>query len=301
MRRCVAEARERHGLSERRACIAFGVSRSVQRYERRREADDEVRLREDILALAHKNPRYGYHRILLMLPVIGWHVNHKRVERIWREEGLRVPKRVHKRKRVYLYDGSCTRLRALHANHVWSYDFVMDRLENGKPVRFLTVIDEYTRKCLAIRVEYKLKSEEVMQVLTDLFQKEGRPEYIRSDNGSEFRARELVKWLDELGVKTKYIKPGSPWQNGYNESFNGKLRDELLNLESFSTLKQVQVLTETWRKEYNHLRPHRALGAPPCGWGYPPKENSNLLSLLIPLRSMRRERREEAQPLLSYY
>ena len=140
-----------------------------------------------------------------------------------------------------------------------------------------------------------------MQVLTYLFQKEGRPEYIRSDNGSEFRAKELVKWLGELGVKTKYIKPGSPWENGYNESFNGKLRDELLNLESFSTLKEAQVLTENWRKDYNHLRPHSAWGAPPCGWSYPPVENSNLLSLLIPLRSMRRERRQEAQLLPPHY
>ena len=299
----MAEVRQRHGLSERRACATFGVSRSVQRYERRRRPDEEVWLRKEIKDLALRHPCFGYRRILDILKATGWQrVNHKRVERIWREEGLRVPKRVQKRKRVYLYDGSCTRLHALYPNHVWSYDFVMDRLDSGKPVRFLTLIDEYTRKCLAIRAEYTLKSEQVMQVLTRLFQEEGRPKYIRSDNGSEFRARELVKWLDDLGVETKFIKPGSPWENGYNESFNGKLRDELLNRESFSTLREVQVLTEDWRKHYNHERPHSALGGrPPCGWGIPQTEKANLLSRLIPLRSMRRERRKEAQPLRPHY
>ena len=299
----MAEVRQRHGLSERRACAALGVSRSVQRYERRRRPDEEVWLRKEIKDLALRHPCFGYRRILDILKATGWQrVNHKRVERIWREEGLRVPKRVQKRKRVYLYDGSCTRLHALYPNHVWSYDFVMDRLDSGKPVRFLTLIDEYTRKCLAIRAEYTLKSEQVMQVLTRLFQEEGRPKYIRSDNGSEFRARELVKWLDDLGVETKFIKPGSPWENGYNESFNGKLRNELLNRESFSTLREVQVLTEDWRKHYNHERPHSALGGrPPCGWEIPPTEKANLLSRLIPLRSMRRERRKEAQLLRHHY
>ena len=280
----------------------LGVSRSVQRYQKRRRPDEEVRLRQEIKDLALRHPRFGYKRITQVLQAAGWRVNHKRVSRIWREEGLRVPKRVQKRKRIYLHDGSCTRLVALRPNHVWSYDFVMDRLEDGRPVRFLTVIDEHTRKCLAIRVEYNLKSEQVMQVLTDLFQKEGLPDYIRSDNGSEFTAKELVKWLEELGVKTKFIKPGSPWENGYNESFNGKMRDEHLNLESFSTLKEVQVLTEKWRIKYNHERPHSALGGrPPCGWGSTPAEETNLLSLPIPLRSMGRERRQEAQPPQPHY
>ena len=269
----------------------LGVSRSVQRYKKRRETDVEVRLRKEIHDLAHRHRRYGCKRITALLRVVGWHVNHKRVWRIWREEGLQVPKRVQKRKRVYLHDGSCTRLVALYPNHVWSYDFVADRLEDGRMIRLLTVIDEYTRECLAIRVEYKLKSEQVMEVLADLFSKR-LPKYIRSDNGSEFRAKELVKWLDGLGVETKFIKPGSPWENGFNESFNGKLRDEHLNRESFSTLKEAQVLTEKWRINYNHERPHSALGGrPPCGWRKPPAEKANLLSLLIPLRSMRRERR----------
>ena len=294
-------ARERHGISERRACIALGVSRSVQRYEKRRRPDEEVRLRKEIKDLAHSHPRFGYRRILDMLKAGGWwRVNHKRVERIWREEGLQVPKRVQKRKRVYLYDGSCTRLRALYPNHVWSYDFVADRLEDGRVIRFLTVIDEYTRECLAIRVEYKLKSEQVMEVLANLFGKR-LPEYIRSDNGSEFRAKKLVKWLDDLGVKTKFIKPGSPWENGCNESFNGRFRDEHLNREAFTSLQEAKSLTEDWRIEYNYKRPHSALGGrPPCGWG-PPLEIANTLSRPIPLRSMARERVQEAQLLRPHY
>ena len=158
-------------------------------------------------------------------------MNHKRVGRIWREEGLQVPNRVQKRERVHLPGGSCVRLRALRRNHVWSYNFMVDRLADGRVIRLLTVIDEYTRRCLAIRVAHSLKSEDVLDVLRDLFFREGRPAYIRSDNGSEFRAKELLAWLEELGVETAYIAPGSPWENGYNESFNSRLRDELLNSE----------------------------------------------------------------------
>ena len=248
----------------------LGVSRSVQRYKKRRQTDAEVRLRQDIRDLAHRHRRYGCKRITALLRVAGWRVNHKRVWRIWREEGLQVPQRVQKRKRVRLHDGSCTRLCALWENHVWSYDFVMDRLANGTPIRFLTVIDEYTRKSLAIHVDYKLKSEDVMEVLHDLFGKHGCPEYIRSDNGSEFRAGELVQWLKDLGVKTAFIAPGSPWENGFNESFNGRLRDEFLSCESFDTLKEVRALTEEWRIHYNHERPHSAWGMPPAKIGQPP-------------------------------
>ena len=214
-----------------------------------------------------------------------------RVWRIWREEGLRVPQRVQKRKRLYLYDGSCTRLVALCPNHVWSYDFVVDRLEDGRVIRLLTVIDEYTRECLAIRVEYKLKSEQVMEVLADLFGKGYRSiSALTTAASSEPRNWQM---LDGLGVETKFIKPGSPWENGYNESFNGKLRDEHLNRESFSTLKEAQALTEKWRIDYNHERPHSALGGrPPCGWGSPPAEKANLLSLLMERSGMRRERRQ---------
>jgi putative transposase len=229
----------------------------------KRKPDDEATLRDDIIRLAHRYGRYGYKRITALLRAEGWHVNRKRVERIWREEGLKVPKRQKKRGRLYLNDGSCLRLRPYWQNHVWSYDFVADRLSNGKKIRMLTVIDEYTRKCLAIRVEHRLNSDDVLDVLSNLFLTEGLPDYIRSDNGSEFTAAPLKEWLDKLNVKTSYIEPGSPWENGYNESFNGRLRDELLNGELFYTLKEAQTIIEDWRNLYNHIRPHSALGYKP--------------------------------------
>ena len=260
-------AQQRYGVSERRACKALGVSRSVQRYIKRRP-DDEDALRKDIERLALKYGRYGYKRITALLRTEGWVVNHKRVERIWRKEGLKVPQRQKKRGRLYLNDGSCIRLRPCWENHVWSYDFVADRLANGKKIRMLTVIDEYTRKCLAIRVAHKLGTDDVLDVLGDLFFTQGIPEHIRSDNGSEFTAIRLQDWLGQLKIKTAFIAPGSPWENGYNESFNGRLRDELLNGEIFYTLKEAQVMIEDWRKHYNQVRPHSALGyrppAPPA-------------------------------------
>ena len=249
-------------VSERRACRVLNQARSVQRYQSNKSQSEEV-LRADIVRIASKYGRYGYRRITALLMVEGWVVNHKRVERIWREEGLKVPKKQPKRARLYLNDGSCIRLRPLYKNHVWSYDFVHDRLHSGKKIRMLTVIDEYTRKCLAIRVGFSLKSEDVLDVLSTLFITEGIPEYIRSDNGSEFTAKATREWIGALGVKTAYIEPGSPWENGYNESFNGKLRDELLNTEIFYTLKEAQVLIEQWRRHYNEVRPHSALGYRP--------------------------------------
>ena len=232
------------------------------RYSKRR-GHDEADLRADIIRLAFKYGRYGYRRITALLRAEGWHVNHKRVERIWREEGLKVPQKQKKRKRLYLNDGSCIRLRPSWKNHVWSYDFVADRLSNGRKIRMLTVIDEYSRKCLAIRVGYKLKSDDVLETLSDLFVREGLPDYIRSDNGSEFTAKILQDWLHKLKVKTAFIEPGSPWENGYNESFNGRLRDECLNGEMFYSLKEAQVIIEDWRTHYNHVRPHSSLGYKP--------------------------------------
>jgi transposase InsO family protein len=185
------------------------------------------------------------------------------VERIWREEGLKVPVKQPKRGRLYLNDGSCIRLRSCWKNHVWSYDFVADRLKNGKKIKMLTVIDEYSRKCLAIRVGSSLKSDDVLDTLSTLFIIEGTPDYIRSDNGSEFTAKALRQWIESVGVKTAYIEPGSPWENGYNESFNGKLRDELLNTEIFYSFKEAQILIEQWRRHYNEVRPHSSLGYKP--------------------------------------
>ena len=234
----------------------------MQRHKSNRSLEQEV-LRKDIVRLASKYGRYGYRRITALLRTEGWSVNHKRVQRIWREEGLKVPVKQPKRGRLYLNDGSCIRLRSCWKNHVWSYDFVTDRLKSGKRIRMLTVIDEYTRKCLAIRVGSSLKSDDVLDTLSTLFITEGTPDYIRSDNGSEFTAKTLREWIESVGVKTAYIEPGSPWENGYNESFNGKLRDELLNREIFYSLKEAQVLIEQWRRHYNEVRPHSSLGYRP--------------------------------------
>jgi len=189
----------------------------------------------------------------------GWRVNHKRVERIWRQEGLKVPKKQPKRGRLWLNDGSCVRLRPTHRNHVWSYDFVIDRTHDGRPIKILTLIDEYSRQCLAIIVERSIKSDDVLHTLSNLFLIYGVPENIRSDNGPEFRAKTVRRWLERIGVKTAFIEPGSPWENGYNESFNGKLRDELLNREVFYNITEAKVVIENWRKEYNTVRPHSSL------------------------------------------
>jgi putative transposase len=225
--------------------------------------NDEAALTADIIAFATEYGRYGYRRIAAMLWDAGWVVNVKRVERIWRREGLKVPQRQPKRGRLWLNDGSCIRLRPEHPNHVWSYDFVEDRTHNGKKYRMLNIIDEFTRECLAIRVNRKLKSTDVIDVLSDLFILRGIPGHIRSDNGPEFVAKAVREWIAAVGAKTAYIEPGSPWENGYCESFNSKLRDELLNGEIFYTLQEAQVIIESWRRHYNTVRPHSSLGYRP--------------------------------------
>lgn len=226
-------------------------------------SDATQKLTDRITELALDYGRYGYRRITTMLRLEGWHVNHKRVERIWRLEGLKVPEKQPKRKRLWFNDGSCIRLRATHKNHVWSYDFVADRTSNGKAIRMLNIIDEFTRECLTIRSERKITAIDVIETLAELFISRGLPEYIRSDNGPEFIADILREWLFNLDVRTAFIEPGSPWENGYIESFNGKLRDELLNGEDFDTLTEARVVTERWRKYYNTKRPHSSLGYRP--------------------------------------
>jgi putative transposase len=228
-----------------------------------KRADDEKALTEAIIRLATRFGRYGYRRITAMLRADGWRVNHKRVARIWRREGLKVPGKQPKRGRLWLNDGSCIRLRPQHRNHVWAYDFVEDRTRDGHKFRMLTVIDELTRECLAIEVKRRLNSQDVLAVLGRLFISRGVPDHIRSDNGGEFAAKGVRNWLAEMGVKTLFIEPGSPWENGYNESFNGKLRDECLNTELFYTLREAQIIIERWRREYNTIRPHSSLGYRP--------------------------------------
>lgn len=246
------------GVSEREACRALGQNRGAFRRPKK-VAHDEEALTQDITRMAIKYGGYGYKKVTVLLRVEGWRVNHKRVERIWRSEGLKVPERQKKRGRIYLNDGSCIRLRPCWKDHVWAYDFVYDRLLDGTKIRFLTVVDEYTRENIALHVDYKLKSDDVMGVLTDLFITRGIPDHIRSDNGAEFTANTIRDWLERLGVKTLFIQPGSPWENGYNESFNGKFRKEFLDREVFYTLEEARVLTEQWRHVYNHIRPHISL------------------------------------------
>jgi len=246
-------------VSERRACQVLVQARTTQR-RGLSPPSDEKQLTKDIIDLASKYGRYGYRRITALLNHNkGWRVNHKRVERIWRIEGLKVPQKQPKRGRLWLNDGSCVRLRPEHKDHVWSYDFVKEHTENGKAFRVLNIIDEYTRECLTALVERKIKSEDVLDQLFNLFVFRGVPEHIRSDNGPEFTSRAVRKWLNQLGVKTLFIEPGSPWENGYIESFNGKMRDELLNRELFTTLVEAKVLISEWRKEYNQIRPHSSL------------------------------------------
>lgn len=255
-------------MSERRVCRVISQPRSTQRHTSV-ASDDRERLRAEIIQLALKYGRYGYRRIRALLQQNGWQVNHKRVEKVWREEGLKVPKKQPKRGRLWLNDGSCVRLRPTHRNHVWSYDFVADRTHDGRSIKMLTLIDEYSRECLAIVTERNLKSDDVLDCLTEMFIRHGAPDYIRSDNGSEFTAKIVRRWLLNIGVQTLYIEPGSPWENGYIESFNGKLRDELLNGELFYTLKEAKILIEKWRVEYNTFRPHSSLNyRPPAPEAY---------------------------------
>jgi transposase InsO family protein len=227
------------------------------------EDDFEMKLIERMTALAKEYGRYGYRQIAGMLNLEGWSVNHKRIQRLWRKEGLKVPKKQPKRGRLWLNDGSCVRRRAEHPNHVWSYDFVHERTHDGRPLKMLTIVDEYSRECLAIDVRRSFTSEDVLARLAELFILQGTPDYIRSDNGPEFIAKDLRGWLNRLGVNTLFIEPGSPWENGYIESFNGKLRNELLNGEIFYTLQEARIIIEKWRYHYNYKRPHSSLGYKP--------------------------------------
>lgn len=244
------------------ACRVLGQHRSTQRKAPKGRADDAA-LTADIVALATEYGRYGYRRITAMLRAAGWAVNVKRVERIWRLERLKVPGKQPKRGRLWLNDGSCARLRPERPNHVWSYDFVEDRTHNGRKLRMLNIIDEFTRECTAIRVDRKLKSTDVIDVLSDLFILRGVPGHVRSDNGPEFIARAVREWIVAVGAKTAFIEPGSPWENGYCESFNSKLRDELLNGEIFYSLAEARIVIEGWRQHYNTQRPHSSLGYKP--------------------------------------
>ena len=239
----------------------IGVARSTQRYEATPDNDDSLRLA--LIRLAKQYGRYGYRKIAALLRAEGWVVNHKKVERIWREEGLQLPQRHKKRKRLYHKDSSIIRLRPKYSNHIWSIDFVHDKLSNGRPYKMLTVLDEYTREALCVAARPRMGNVEVLEALYPLFLSHGKPEFIRSDNGPEFVAENFQTWLTKAGIKPIRIYPGSPWENGYNERFNGTLRREVLNAEWFSTIKQAQIVIQTWLRQYNHIRPHQSLGMRP--------------------------------------
>jgi putative transposase len=248
----------------------LGQPRSTQRHIRKMP-DDEERLRERIIALASQFGRYGYRRITAMLWNDGWHINHKRVERIWRQEGLKVPQKQPKRRRLWLTDGSCIRLRPERRDHVWSYDMAMIRTSDGRPARILAIIDEFSRECLSLHVARRIRHQDVLDQLYELFINRGTPGFLRSDNDSIFKAIAVREWLAHTTVGPLFIEPGSPWENGYVESFIGKLRDELLNLEIFDTLLEARVVIESWRREYNQFRPHSSLGyRPPAPEAFEP-------------------------------
>ena len=249
-------------MSERRACRLVGQPRGTQRYQPT-QRDDEEPLTKAIIALASEYGRYGYRRITALLKQAGWQVGKDRVQRIWRREGLKVPAKQKPRGRLWLNDGSCIRLRPEEPNHVWSYDFVHAWTDDGRRLRLLTLIDEFTRRCLAIRVARRLNSHDVIEALGECMLEHGIPEHVRSDNGPEMTAKRVRKWLQTLGSKPLFIEPGSPWENGYCESFNGKLRDECLNGEIFYSLREAQVVVEMWRNHYNTVRPHSSLGYRP--------------------------------------
>ena len=249
-------------VSERRICRVLGQHRSTQRHVPRGQAD-EARLVVDMIEFTRQYGRYGYRRIAALLRDVGWQVNDKRIERLWRREGLKVPRKQPNKGRLWLNDGSCIRLRPTYRDPIWSYDFVHHRTDDGRAFRTLNLVDEYTRECLEIRVKRKLNSTDVIDTLTDLFILRGIPAYIRSDNGPEFVAQAVRDWIKAVGAKTAYIEPGSPWENGYCESFNARFRDELLNGEIFYSLKEAQIIIEQWRRHYNTIRPHSALGYRP--------------------------------------
>ncbi len=251
--------RETFEVSERRACRLLNQPRSSQRHVSAKVSKDAA-LVERMVVLSRENPRYGYRRVWALLGREGWAVNKKRVQRLWREAGLKVPARERKRRRLGSSENSCTKRRAEHIDHVWSYDFAMDATEDGRRLKVMPIVDEYGRECLALETERSITAEDVVRTLDRLFTERGEPDYIRSDNGPEFIAKAVKRWLAASGVETLYIEPGAPWENAYSETFISRLRDELLNREAFANLKEAQVLTGDYREHYNQSRPHGALG-----------------------------------------
>jgi putative transposase len=213
-----------------------------------------------MLELVREHPRFGYRRIWALLRREGFRINRKRVYRLWRQQGLKVPRRKKKRRRLGHSGNGCMRYRALGKDHVWAWDFIHDRTQEGRPLKWLSVVDEYTRECVALEVARSMTAPRVVQILVELIRGRGAPVHIRSDNGPEFIAQAIRRGCVEAKVEVLYIEPGAPWENGYAESFHARLRDELLEREEFSSVLEARVLGRAWREEYNHKRPHSALG-----------------------------------------
>jgi len=259
----VSHVQGRLGSSQRRTCSVLAQHRSTQRYVSRVAADESA-LVGRIEAIVRRHPRYGYRMVCGRLRLEGWVVNHKRVHRLCRREGLRVARKQRRKRRLGVSSNGIDRRRATRPNDVWCWDFVEDSDHRGRPLRWLTLVDEFTRECLVLEVERSMTGERARDLLADAIRSRGVPRHLRSDNGSEFISTKLRQFLKATEIETLYIEPGSPWQNGYGESFNGRLRDELLNAEIFADLLEAKSLASHWRHEYNHQRPHSSLGyAPP--------------------------------------
>jgi transposase InsO family protein len=255
----VEQLQAEFNVSERRACEVLDQPRSSQRYQAKAR-DDEEALVKQMLELVRAHPRYGYRMITAKLRQAGWEVNRKRVYRLWRREGLKVPQKKRKKCRLGTSENACYRRRAEHKNHVWTWDFVFDRTISGSPLKWLSIVDEYTRECLALKVDRSITSEDVIDTLAELFAIRGVPRHIRSDNGPEFIAKAIQRWTKQVEIETLYIEPGSPWENAYAESFHSRFRDELLAAEEFEDLATARRLTAAWKEGYNHHRPHSSLG-----------------------------------------
>jgi putative transposase len=258
-RAAVGELQSQFTTSERRACVVLDQPRSSQRYQSQ-PRDDEAALLKRMLELVRERPRYGYRRIAALLRAERWRASPSRILRLWRREGLKVPRKKRKRRRLGKSENGCHRRRAESRDHVWCWDFVFDRTTSGSPLKWLSIVDEYTRECLALKVDRSITSEDVIDSLAELFAMRCVPRHIRSDNGPEFIAHAIRRWLGQVGVETLYIEPGSPWENGFAESFHSRLRDEFLAMEVFESLRAARQLTAAWREDYNHYRPHGSLG-----------------------------------------
>jgi transposase InsO family protein len=258
-REAAAKLQQEVAVSERRACQAVDQPRSSQRYQRQPRTDEQALVKR-IRELVRERPRFGYRRIAALLRREGWRASDTRIYRLWRREGLKVPKKKRKRRRLGSSENGCHRRRAEHKDHVWCWDFVFDRTTSGSPLKWLSIVDEYTRECLCLKVDRGITSEDVIDTLAELFAMRGVPRHIRSDNGPEFIAHAIQRWLAQVDVQTLYIEPGSPWENGYAESFHSRLRDEFLALEVFESLAAARKLTAAWREDYNDHRPHGSLG-----------------------------------------